>query len=94
MIKSLAIPNILYMVILIPNKKEFFKKRNTLLNSFVWKVKDRVKRTAFINPIEKEGLKMPNIESMISAQRIICIKRYLSTHPASRNFFLTFIFKK
>ena len=37
---------------------------------------------------------MPNIESMISAQRIICIKRYLSTDRASWKFFLDFYLKK
>ena len=39
---------------------------------------------------------MPNIESMISAQRIICIKRYLSTDSASCKFFffLDFYLKK
>ena len=56
--------------------------------------KDKVKRMAFINPIEKGGLKMPDIESMISVQRIICIKRYLSTNPASWKIFLDFYLKK
>ena len=93
-IKSLAIPKILYRVILISNKKEFIKKIYTLLYSFVWNGKDKVKRKAFINPIEKGGLKMPNIESMISAQRIICIKGYLSTNPASWKFFLDFYLEK
>ena len=37
---------------------------------------------------------MPNIESMISAQRIICIKRYLSTNSAGWKFFLDFNLKK
>ena len=82
-IKSLAIPKIIYRVILISNKKEFVKKINTLLYCFVWKGKDKVKRTAFTNPIEKGGLKIPYIESIISAQRIICIKRYLSTNLAT-----------
>ena len=58
-IKSFAIPKILYRVVLISNKKEFIKKINTLLYSFVWKGKDKVKRTAFINPIDKGGLKCP-----------------------------------
>ena len=93
-IKSFAIPKILYRVALISNKKEFIKKINTLLYSFVWNGKDKVKRTAFINPIDKGGLKMPNIESMISAQRIICIKRYLSTDPAGWKIFLDFYLKK
>ena len=94
MIKSFAIPKILYRVALISNKKEFIKKINTLLYSFVWRGKDKIKRTAFINPIDKGGLKMPNIESMISAQRIICIKRYLSTDPAGWKIFLDFYLKK
>ena len=94
MIKSFAVPKILYRVVLISNKKKFIKKINVLLYSFVWKGKDKVKRTAFINPIAKGGLKMPNIESMISAQRIICIKRYLSTDPASWKLFLDFYLKK
>ena len=93
-IKSFAIPKILYRVVLISNKKEFIQKINTLLYSFVWKGKGKVKCTAFINPIDKGGLKMPNIESMISAQRIICIKRYLSPDPASRELFLDFYLKK
>ena len=93
-IKSFAIPKILYRVVLISNKEEFIKKINTLLYSFVWKGKDKVKRRAFINPIDKGGLKMPNIESMISAQRIICIKRYLSIDPAGWKFFLDFCLKK
>ena len=93
-IKSLGIPKILYRVTLISNKKEFIEKINNLLYSFVWMGKDKVKRTAFINPIEKGDLKMPNIESMISEQRIICIKRYLSTNPCGCKFFLDFYLKK
>ena len=93
-IKSFAIPKILYRVVLISNKKEFIKKIHTLLYCFVWKGKDKVKRRAFINPIDKGGLKMPNIESMISAQRVICIKRYLSTDPASWKLFLDLYLRK
>ena len=86
-IKSFAIPKILYRAALISCRKDFIKKINALLYSFVWKGKDKIKRTAFINPVEKGGLKMPDIESMISAQRINCIKRYLSTDQAAWNFF-------
>ena len=93
-IKSFAIPKILYKVTLTSRNKEFIKKINTLLYSFVWKGKDKIKRTALINSIDKGGLKMPDIESMISAQRIICIKRYLSHEPATWNLFLDFYLKK
>ena len=63
-IKSFAIPKILYRVVLISNKEEFIKKINTLLYSFVLKGKDKVKRRAFINPFDKGGLKMPNINDL------------------------------
>ena len=93
-IKSFAIQKILYRVALISNKKEFIKRINTLLYSFIWKGKDKVKRTAFINSIDKGGLKMPNIESMISSQRIVCIKRSLSSDLAGWKIFLDFYLKK
>ena len=37
---------------------------------------------------------MPNIESMISAQRILCIKRYLSSDLAGWKICLDFYLKK
>ena len=37
---------------------------------------------------------MPNVESMISTKRIICIKRYLSPSAASWKFFLDFYLRK
>jgi len=49
------------------NRKEFIKKINTLLYSFVWKGKDKVKCTVLISPTEKGGLKIPDVESMISS---------------------------
>ena len=73
-----------------PNRKEVLKKINTLLHSFVWKGKDKVRCMVLISSMEKGGLKMPDVESMISTQRIICIKRYLSPSVASWKFFLDF----
>ena len=93
-IKSFALPKILYRLTLMSNRKQFIKKINTLLYSFVWKGKDKVKRTVLISPIEKGGLKIPDVESLISSQRIICIKRYLSPSAASWKFFLDFYLRK
>ena len=93
-IKSFALPKILYRLTFMSNTKEFIKKINTSLYSFVWKGKDKVKRTVLISPIEKGGLKMPDLESMISTQRLICIKRYLSPSAASWMFFRKFLLKE
>ena len=46
-------------------------------------------------PIEKGGLKMPDVESMISAQRILCIKRFLAPDVAAGwKLFLRFLPKR
>ncbi len=48
-----------------------------LLLNFIWNGKDKVKRLALINDIEHGGLKMLDIEYMINAQRIMCLKKYI-----------------
>ena len=93
-IKSFALPKVLYRLTLISSNKEFIKKINTLLFSFVWKGKDKVKRAVLINQIEKGGLKMPDLNSMTSAQRIMCIKKYLTPNAASWKYFLDFYLRK
>ena len=60
-IKSFTTPKILYRASLISAKKDFIKKINNLLYSFVWKGKDKVKQNALINSLEKGGLKMPDM---------------------------------
>ena len=90
LIKSFALPKILYRLTLMSNRKEFIEKINTLLYSFVWRGKDKVRHTVLISPTEKGGLKMPDVESMISTQRIVCVKRYLFPSAASWKFFLDF----
>ena len=73
---------------MISNEKEFIKKVNTLLYSFTWKGNGKVKCTVLISPIEKGGLKMPDLDSKIAAQTIICIEKYLARTIASCNFIL------
>ena len=54
-IKSFAISKSLYRASLISAKKDFIKKNNNLLYSFIWKGKDKVKRAALIKmPLKKE----------------------------------------
>ena len=60
--KSFALPKILYRLMMISNKKEFIKKVNTLLYSFIWKGND--------SPIEKGGLKMPDLDDCRSKNNL------------------------
>ena len=64
-IKTFAIPKILYRRSLICSKKKFIKDINQILFNFIWKGKDKVKHATLINDINEGGLKMPYIESMI-----------------------------
>ena len=82
-IKSFAIPKILYRLSLVSTNKTFVKEVNQVLYNFVWKGKDKVKRLALINSVENGGLNMPHIESLIDTQRIVCIKKYLGDSPCS-----------
>ena len=76
---------------LISSKKtDFVKKMNDLIYSFVWKGEEKLKRHALISSVENGGLKMPGIGSMIAAQRILCLKKYLDLYPASWKFFLDY----
>ena len=75
-VKSCAIPKIMSKASLIPVSSELIKEVNKELFSFIWKGKDKVKRSALINDIEDGGLKMLDLESMISAQRVVCVKKY------------------
>ena len=91
--KSFALPKVLYRLTLTSSRKEFIKEINTVF-SFVWKGKDKVKRAVLIKQIEKEGFEMPHLNSMISAQRIMCIKKYLTPYTASWKSFLDFNLRK
>ena len=65
---------------LIPESSELIKEVNKELYSFIWKGKDKFKRSPLINDIEDGGLKMLDLESMISAQRVMCIKKYVENY--------------
>ena len=72
-VKSFAIPKFMSKASLIPVSNELIKEVNKELYSFIWK--DKVKPSALINDIEDGSLKMLDLESMISAQRVILGKK-------------------
>ena len=54
-----------------------------MIYNFIWHGNDKIKRTALINDIEDGGLKMLDIESMISAQRIMVLNKYFDDNESS-----------
>ena len=67
----------------IPTSKELIKDVNSILYSFIWNGKDKEKRHALISDIEVGGLKMLDIDSMISAKRITCLKKFLEDYQST-----------
>ena len=73
--KLFAILKFMSKASLIPVSNELIKEVNKELYSFIWKGKDKVKPSALINDIEDGSLKMLDLESMISDQRVMLRKK-------------------
>lgn len=84
-IKSIALPQLLYICSNLAVPEWFTQKVNTCMFHFIWSANmDKVKRTTIIGKIEDGGLKMIDLESMIKSQRIMWIRRlYISSNNAA-----------
>ena len=68
---------------LICSHKEIVKEVDKNILNFIWKGKDKVKRSALISDVEHGGVISPHLESIIKAQRIMCCKRFASSQQSS-----------
>ena len=82
-VKTFIIPIFLYRASLISVNKEFVKDVNKIIFDFIWKGKDKIKRSALISDIEDGGLKAPHLDSIIETQRILCCKKLESDQPSN-----------
>ena len=55
--------------------KDFVKQANKIIFDFIWKGKDKVKRSTLVSEIEDGGLKASHLESIIETQRVLCCKK-------------------
>ena len=93
-IKSFVVPKILYRAAVLPLEKDFLKEIISVLYEFLWKGKDKVKRTAVISDIRDGRLRMVDIETMIKAQKIMVVKKYLDNSPTGWKNILSFHLRK
>ena len=82
-VKTFIIPIFLYRASLISVNKEFVKDVNKIVFDFIWKGKDKVKRSALISDIEDGGLKAPHLDSIIETQRVLCCKKLANNQPSN-----------
>ena len=63
--------------------KDIIKEVNKILFNFIWKVKNKVKRSVLISDEETGGLRAPHLESIIRTQRIMCCKKFAEAQQSS-----------
>ena len=87
-VKTFAVPKIMYRASVIPLSKELhvIKEANSIFYGFIWNGKDKVKRHALICDIKNGGLRMLDIECLIKANRVICLKKLVEKHPWKNSF--------
>ena len=86
--KTFEIPKLMFRASVIPIPNDLVNEVNSIFYGFIWNGKDKVKRCALISEIDKGGLEMLDIESIISARRVICLKKFLEDYPSTWKSFL------
>ena len=73
-IKTFAVPKSMFRASVIPIPNDLVKEVNSIYYNFIWNGNDKVMCCALILDIDKGELKMLDIEPMISARRVICLR--------------------
>jgi hypothetical protein len=83
-LKSLAFSKIIYQCGVFTSPPNFVEQINDIAYKFIWNNKpDKVKRMTIIAEYEKGGLKMLDINSFLKAQKVMWVKRLMSTEQGS-----------
>ena len=83
-IKSYAISQLLYIANLLPFPKHKYKEIEDILYEFVWNCKTKkVKKNILIQDYSKGGCKMPDVQSIVTAQKLKWVKQFLGNHECS-----------
>ena len=93
-IKTFVVPIFMYRAGLVYVHKDIIKEANKILFNFIWKGKDKVKRSALICDVENGGLRAPHLESIIKTQRIMCCKKFVEAQQSSWKLILSHYLKQ
>ena len=69
-IKTFAIPKFMFRALVLPISKDLIKEADSLFYYFIWNGKDKVKRNVMISEVEKGGLNMLDIDSVVRTRRV------------------------
>ena len=74
--------------------QKFVKEVNKIIFDFIWKGKDKVKRSVLVGDIEYGRLKAPHLYSMTETQRSMCCKKLASDELSSWKIILLHYLRK
>ena len=78
-LKSLAIPRLLFALSVLPNDDAFIAEVEHVFYDFIWpNGKHHVKKNTLIQPIEDGGLKMPDFKDFLISNKLCWIGRILN----------------
>ena len=94
-IKSLALPKIIFSASMLPVPINVIKIVNKMLYNFLWKGRDRICRNALISTIENGGINMIDFECMCYALKAAWVPRILNCNDQTwcflaKNYLQTF----
>ena len=78
-IKTLALPKIIYSAFFTPVPNDVISKINRVLFQFIWGNRDRIKRNTLIADIENGGLNMVDLESKLESVKASWIPKILAS---------------
>ena len=82
-LKSVALPKLQYIASHMPIQTDIYKKTNNIISKFIWNCKrPKVNKHVIIQPIEEGGIKAPDFESIVKANRVSWIKRLAQPNEA------------
>ena len=79
-VRTFIVPKIMFPASVISVSTELIKEANLICYNFIWNGRDKVKWNAVTADIEKGGLNMLDIESMIRTKRVTCLKKFLEDY--------------
>ncbi len=77
-IKSLLLPDVLYISSILPSPLEFIKAFQTIIYNFLWWGSDKIAKTAVISDFEFGSLKLTDVTTSIMSLWLSWIGRFLS----------------
>ena len=81
-VKSFVVPIFIYRAGLVCMHKDIIMETNKILFNFIWKGKNKVKRSTLISDVENGGLRVPHLQSAIKTQRILCCKKFVNSQQS------------